>query len=156
MDTTGAVTQGVVSYGVQITLDTQDSRVKAGMTVNADIQTAVHANVLTVPSGAVKTVNGSSYVLVFNPPLASAGGISGVTSTVAPVQVPVTVGISDDTNVEILSGLTAGEQVVTRTIAPGATTAAATTGTAARAGATTGAARGGFGGGAAAGAAIRL
>jgi RND family efflux transporter MFP subunit len=156
VDTAGTVSQGVVSYGVKITLDTQDDRVKSGMTVDADIQTAVHQNVLTVPSAAVKTVNGSSYVLVFNPALTVTGGTTGVTSTVAPTQVPVTVGISDDTNVEIDSGLTSGEQIVTRTITGAtatASTAAArtTTTTTGRAGAA-----GGFGGGAAAGGAIRL
>jgi len=145
VDTTGTVSQGVVSYGVQITLDTQDSRVKSGMTVNADIQTAVHQNVLTVPSSAVKTVNGSNYVSVFNPPLTATGGTSGVTSTIAPMQVPVTVGISDNTNVEILSGLTAGEQIVTRTILPGATAAVSTARTTTNAAG--GARAGGFGGG---------
>ena len=146
IDTAGTVSQGVVSYGVKISLDTQDSRIKSGMTVNATTQTAVHPNVLIVPLSAVKTVNGFSYVQVFNPALPTSGGIAGVVSPTAPTQVPVTVGISDDTNVEILSGLTAGEQIVTRTTTgtTAATTAARTTGTAA----TTGAARtGGFGGG---------
>ena len=146
VDTAGTVAQGVVSYGVKITLDSQDSRIKSGMTVNADIQTAVHADTLSVPSSAVKTTNGSSYVLVFTPPLADTGATTGVVSAAAPVQVPVTVGISGDTSVEILSGLSSGEQVVTRTITGTAATAAAS---ASRTTTTGGAARGnaGFGGG---------
>ena len=60
-------------------------------------------------------------------------------SETPPTQVPVEIGISDDTNVEILSGLTAGEQIVTRTTTGTAATAAARTTTAA---ATGGAARG--------------
>lgn len=151
VDTVGTVSQGVVSYAVKLTLDKQDSRIKSGMTVNADIQTATHTDVLSVPSSAVKTTGGSSYVLAFNPPLTETEGAVGITSTTAPQQVPVVVGISDDTNVEILSGLTSGEQIVTRTITGtvAKSTNAATTGRT-----TTNA---GFGGGAApAGAAIRL
>ncbi len=142
IDTVGTVTQGVVSYTVKITLDSQDARIKPGMTVNASIQTAVHQDVLTVPSSAVKTTNGNSYVLVFDPPLTETANTQGIVSPDAPKQVAVQIGISDDTNVEILSGLTAGEQIVTRT-ATGVTTTAAprtTTGT-------TGATRGGVGGG---------
>jgi HlyD family secretion protein len=140
----GTVTQGVVSYDVKISFTTQDARVKAGMTVNADIQTAVHQNVLTVPSGAVKTQSGQTYVQVFNPPLTQTG-TTGILSATPPQNIPVTVGISDDTNTEITSGLTAGEQIVVRT--SGGTAAVVTTGAA-------GARAGGFGGGG--GGAIRI
>lgn len=143
IDTVGTVSQGVVSYTVKITFDTQDNRIKPGMTVNASIQSAVHQNVLTVPSSAVKTSGGQSYVMVFNPPLpaeaSAAVGAQGILSATPPTQVPVQIGISDDTNVEILSGITAGEQIVTRT-----TTGAAAAPTGA---ATGGAVRAGGGGG---------
>ena len=145
VDTAGTVSQGVVSYGVKISLDSQDSRIKSGMTVNADIQTAVHQDVLSVPSSAIKTIGGASFVQAFIPPLTNTDGTQGVTSTILPQNIPVTTGISDDTNVEILSGLTAGEQIVTRTTnSKTTTTSAAATGRT-----TTGAAgaRGGFGGG---------
>ncbi len=145
VDTLGTVSQGVVSYDVKIGFDTQDTRVKPGMTVNSSIQTDVHQNVLTVPSGAVKTQGGQTYVQVFNPPLANAGGTSGVTSDTAPQNVSVTTGISDDTNTEIDSGLTAGEQIVTAT-RTGSTAATATTRTTTT-GAATGGGNRGFGGG---------
>jgi HlyD family secretion protein len=134
----GTVTQGVVSYDVKIGFTTQDPRVKAGMTVNADIETAVHQNVLTVPSSAIKTLNGRTYVQVFNPPLSTSGGTSGIASTATPQQVTVTTGISDDTNTEIISGVSEGQQIVTRTT--GATATTVTTTSAA------GGARGGGGG----------
>lgn len=146
----GTVSQGVVSYAIQIGFTTQDPRVKAGMTVNADIESAVHQNVLTVPASAITTVNGSTYVSVFNPPLTGSNvtSTSGVVSATPPTEVPVTVGITDNTNTEIDSGLTAGEQIVARTVTSGGAVSAA-------AAATT---RGGFGGpgGGGGGAAVRL
>jgi HlyD family secretion protein len=146
IDAAGTVAQGVVSYAVQIAFDSQDSRIKSGMTVNANIQTAAHTDALIVPSSAVKTANGASYVQVFDPPLADLGGTAGVTSSAPPRSIEVTTGISDDTNVEILSGLKEGQQVVVRTIsgtAPAARTTAAPAG-AARGGALR--IGGGFGG----------
>jgi RND family efflux transporter MFP subunit len=148
INTIGTVSQGVVSYTIKIAFDTQDARVKPGMTVNAAIITSVHQDVLTVPASAVKQVNGTAYVQVFTPPLTDTGGTAGVVSAVAPQQVPVEVGISDDTNTEILSGLTEGEQVVTRTITGTTATAVSTApsifgavGGGARAGASTGTTR---------------
>jgi len=124
----GTVTQGVVSYTVKIATDAQDPRVKAGMTVNADIQSAVHQNVLIVPSSAVKTTNGSSYVQVFKPAIVDTA-TSPITTNQTPQNVPVTVGISDDTNTEIMSGLTDGEQIITKTTGGTATKTAASTAT---------------------------
>ena len=153
IDSVGTVSQGVVSYNVQITFDTQDAQVKPGMTVNAVIQTAVHQNALYVPSSAVKTVNGMSQVQVFNPEISSStiaaastgttGTNQGIISTTPPTSVEVTTGISNSTSVEILSGLTLGQQIVTRTTtSTTAKTTTATTGTSATRGAT-----GGLGGG---------
>ncbi len=147
----GTVSQGVVSYTVQIGLDTQDDRIKPGMTVNAAIQTDVHQDVLTLPSSAVKTKNNASYVEVFDPALPAGSGTTssqGVVSSLAPKQIPVTTGIADDVNVEVLSGVTEGQQIVVRTVSNTAQTT--TTGTSAAAGAARG---GGFGGG---GAGIRI
>ena len=135
IDTIGAVTQGVVSYKVKIGFDTQEERVKPGMTVNASIQTDTKQDVLIVPSSAVKTQNGVSYVQVFNPALPENGGAQGVTSKIVPQQIEVVTGISDDTNVEIISGLEEGQQIVTRTISASAANTGATSGNANRGGA---------------------
>ncbi len=152
IDPAGTVSQGVVTYNLQISLDTQDARVKSGMSVNANIQTALAQNALTVPSSAVKTTNGTSYILAFTPPIASstvaASGSQGVTSATPPMSVPVTLGISDNTNTQILSGLTPGEQIVVRAVIGTATTKTAAATATSR---TTGGAAGGFGGGGAAG-----
>ena len=109
----GTVTSGVVSYTVKIGFTTQDPRVKAGMTVNADIQSAVANNTLEVPASAITTVNGQSYVEAFHP--AISGTATTVTTQQSPVEIPVTTGITDNTNTQILSGLTAGEQIISRT-----------------------------------------
>lgn len=120
IDSVGTVSQGVVSYTVKIGLDTQDSRVKPGMTVNAAIITDTKTDVLAVPSSAVKTQSGRSYVLVFDPAVEASGTTYSGDAT--PREATVTTGISDDTSVEITSGLSAGEQIVVRSSASGQTT----------------------------------
>ncbi len=127
IDSVGTVSQGVVNYNVQISFATQDNRIKSGMSVDAAIVTAVHQDVLTVPNSAVKTVNGNSTVQVFDAPLpAPAVGTAGSVSAIPPHSVQVTVGLSDDTNTEITSGLTEGQLVVSRTITASKTTTATT------------------------------
>lgn len=115
IDAVGTVSQGVVSYSVKIDFDELEAEIKPGMTVNANIITDIRQDVLTVPSSAVKTQGDRTYVLAFDPPLTDTGDASGVESKSEPRQLPVTIGISDDTNIEIVSGLTPGQQIVTRT-----------------------------------------
>jgi multidrug efflux pump subunit AcrA (membrane-fusion protein) len=102
MDTVGTVSSGVVSYTVTISFETDNTSVKPGMSVTANVITNSATGVITVPSSAVKTAGGKSYVEVLN---------NGV-----PQKKTVEVGISDDTNTEIKSGLTEGEKVVTSTV----------------------------------------
>jgi HlyD family secretion protein len=155
VDQVGTVSQGVVSYNVKIAFDTTDDRVKSGMSVSAAIITDTRQNVIVIPTSAIKSASdGSSYVQVFNPPLADTGSATGVASTVVPANVTVETGLSDDTNTEITSGLKEGDQIVIKTIVATKTTTSAaapsilsSTRTSARTG--TG---GGFGGGAGGGA----
>lgn len=146
IDTLGAVEQGVVSYTVKISFDSQDSRIKPGMTVNASIVTESKEDVLTVPASAVKNQNGRSYVLVFEPALADSRG--PVASVAEPTRAPVDVGITDDTSIEIISGLTEGQQIVVRTITGTASAGAASTMRPATGSGATGATRAGPPGGA--------
>lgn len=174
VDLVGAVTQGVVSYGVKIAINTVDDRIKPGMSLNTTIITEQKPNVLVVPSAAVKTQGNIHYVQILSatgmasstrtgaagaaggyggaggsgngggrgrfgtttPSTASStrtfggGGFAGasaqftVSSAIAPRQQIVTVGDSDDTNTEIVSGLTPGQAVVVRTVTTSATSAA--------------------------------
>jgi multidrug efflux pump subunit AcrA (membrane-fusion protein) len=64
IDQVGTVSSGVVAYGVKVAINTADSRILPGMSVNAAITTFELDNVLTVPSTAVKTSGNKSYVMV--------------------------------------------------------------------------------------------
>lgn len=101
VDSVGTISSGVVTYNVYITLIDPPSSIKSGMSASVAIQTARADNVLIVPSAAIQTSNGSSYVRVLK------------NNQVSTVQ--VTTGISDDTNTEIKSGLSAGDVVITGT-----------------------------------------
>ena len=125
VDTIGTVTQGVATYSVTVTFDTQDDRVKPGMTVSATIVNDVKTDALTVPNSAVKTASdGSYYVETFDTPLAGAVSTTGAPSTATPKRIAVTTGISNDTDTEILTGLKEGDLVITRTTTGAATATA--------------------------------
>lgn len=108
----GSVSSGVVSYTVDVSLDTSNGSVKPGMSVTADIITG-SASGLVVPASAVKTSGSESYVLVFDPPLAEAT-TGGTATTRTPTRAIVTTGLVGDTQTIIKSGVSAGEQVVTK------------------------------------------
>ncbi|HZS42671.1 MAG TPA: efflux RND transporter periplasmic adaptor subunit [Candidatus Paceibacterota bacterium] len=142
IDTVGAVTQGVVDYTVKIGFDTQDTRVLPGMSVSASIVTLTKPNVLLVPTAAVKTSpSGKSYVQKI-PGITTAGPISTKTK---PVNVPVEIGESNNTQTEIVSGLNAGDVIVVRTLTSGSSVTAGSANSASAGNRTF------FGGGAAAG-----
>lgn len=102
VDTTGTVSQGVVSYSATVGFDSLDSKVKPEMSVNATITTAVKQDALIVPSSAVKTSGTTHYVQILQ------NGSS--------VQQTVEIGATNDTQTEITSGLSEGTSVVTQTI----------------------------------------
>jgi RND family efflux transporter MFP subunit len=98
VDTVGTNSSGVVSYTAIITPDVMDAKVKSGMTVTANIITETAADVLAVPSTAVKTSNGGSYVQILQNGL--------------PVNVTVETGLVSDSYTEITSGLTENEKII--------------------------------------------
>ncbi|MCX6789328.1 MAG: efflux RND transporter periplasmic adaptor subunit [Candidatus Gribaldobacteria bacterium] len=101
VDALGTVSQGVVNYSVKIVFDTQDDRVKPGMSVSAAIITEMKTDVLLAPNAAVKS-NSEQYVMVLE-------------NNVSRNQT-VTVGLSNDTMTEIISGLNENDKVITQTI----------------------------------------
>ena len=106
------------------------------MTANATISTATATSTLIVPASAVKTVGNRSFVQAFNPALNMVATSTPITTKLIPTRIPVTIGISDDTHVEILSGLEEGQQIVSRvtTTSTTATPTAAASGTGNRGG----------------------
>lgn len=131
VDVVGSVNQGVVSYGVKIALDIIDNDIKSGMSGSVNIITETKQNVLTVPNSAVKSKSGVYYVLVLNQKqdLTSLTASQGFVSDIAPIQKTVEIGLADDNNTEIISGLSEGDQVVSKTISSVKTTTPSTTGT---------------------------
>jgi HlyD family secretion protein len=131
VDTVGTVSQGVVTYTVEIGLDTDDQRIKPGMSVSASIITDVKQDTLLVPNSAVKSSNGSYYVEMFSTPLISTSSttpsLQGTPSKIAPNKITIEVGISNDSDTEIISGVKEGDQVVTKTINPSTTTTSSQT-----------------------------
>ncbi len=120
IDAIGTVSQGVVTYNVKIVFDTQDDRVKPGMSVSAVVITDARQDVLLVSNSAVKSTNGTSYVEVVDalslPKETSLTGTAGVILKNPPRQQQVTVGLSNDTDTEITEGLKEGDLVVSRTV----------------------------------------
>lgn len=115
IESIGTVSQGVVSYEVKIVLDAQDERIKPQMTVSADIIVDQSVDVLTAPNAAIKTDDsGASYVEVLD--FKGEPDADGVTSSNPPTAQYVEIGLADDTNTEIKSGLAEGDLVITRTV----------------------------------------
>lgn len=101
VDTVGTNSSGVVSYSAVITPDVMNPAVKSGMTVTASILTKTAQDVLAVPTSAVKSSSNGKYVQILE---------NGV-----PTDVTVETGLSSDSYVEITSGLTEGQQIITAT-----------------------------------------
>lgn len=127
IDTVGAVSQGVVSYAVRISLDVQDERIKPGMSVSASIATAVRQDVLAVPSAAIQVRNGQSTVRVFDTIPENADTQNGFASAQEPRSAIIETGLSNDTMTEVLSGIDAGAHIVTRTVEAAKTAATQST-----------------------------
>ena len=125
IDTNGTVSSGVTTYPTTITFDNAPQNMYPNMTVSAQIITNVSDNVLTVPTQAIQTQNGTSYVRVLKD-----GRVQ---------QVDVTLGNTSDTDTQITSGVNEGDTIVTSTVT--------TTSTGAGTASPFGRSLGGFGGG---------
>jgi len=90
---------GLTGYKVTYQFTESDPRIKPGISVTVDLQGGSRQNVLEVPRTAIFLKNGASFVLVKNGKKIE--------------ERPVTVGLVGTDTVEILSGLTSGEEVVT-------------------------------------------
>jgi RND family efflux transporter MFP subunit len=98
MGPVGTVTQGVVNYPVTLSVKNSDGAIKPGMTANIAINVEQRDNVLTVPLRAVRT-QGNQRTVTIN--------YKG-----QQISLPVTIGLSNETSVEILGGVREGDQVM--------------------------------------------
>ena len=132
VDAVGSASQGVVSYGVKINFDTQDERVRPGMSLAASIITETKADVLLVSGSAIKSSSGKSYVQILDGVSLTveelAAGNSSIISKNSPRQQSVEVGASNDSYTEIISGLSAGDLIITKTTTASTQTTKTTTG----------------------------
>jgi len=88
-------------YPVTVTIDNSEGKMKSGMYAKVLIDTSGAQSALSIPLSAVIPSNGVEVVYT-------------VTDENKAKRVEVTTGISDETYVQILSGLKAGEKVVTK------------------------------------------
>lgn len=100
IDPAATVINEVIYYKVKVLFNEQNEAVKAGMTADLTIMTDKREQVLTIPVRAVVTKDGQKIVQVLENNL--------------PVDKEVTVGLRGDSGlVEVLSGLSEGEDVIT-------------------------------------------
>jgi HlyD family secretion protein len=96
------VTNNVVQFPVQVSLDSAPPGVEVGSTASMSITTGSAVGVLVAPTSAITTVGNRHTVIVRR------NGQDTV--------VPVEIGLSGDTTTEIISGVQAGDQLVLPTV----------------------------------------
>jgi HlyD family secretion protein len=99
----GTTTSNVVSYTVRITVDPTDVQLLPGMTATVTIVTQAADNTILVPNAALTYANTA----------ASGAKVVDVLRSGSVTPVEVQTGITDGVNTQIVSGLQAGDQVVT-------------------------------------------
>jgi len=97
-----SIQQGVVTYRVRVDLDPTDVPVRPGMTANVNIEVARKENALLIPNRAVRFQGGQRVVSVVRDDQI--------------VEVPITVGLSNEEQTEVLGGLSEGDLVVSSVI----------------------------------------
>jgi macrolide-specific efflux system membrane fusion protein len=90
---------GIVSYALTAELDPAGTRAAAGMSVRLDIITEGVTDVLVIPNEAVRMADGKQVVDVLD----DAGSVRTV---------PLTLGMTDGSTVEVIDGLGSGQRVV--------------------------------------------
>ncbi len=141
IDPVGTVSQGVVSYNVQVGFsqpaDTSSTmQVRPGMSVTANIVTQVAQDVIAVPNAAIVTSGSVSYVLEPAEPLSAAevaASAQGGIELASTKRAMVTTGTANSTMTEVTSGVSAGDQIIVQSVkstATSKTTASATGGSA--------------------------
>ena len=99
IDLVGTTTQGVVNYAATVSIDNPTDTIRPGMNASANIILQHRENVLLVPNRAVRTVSTRlrTATVLYQGQL---------------IDVPVTLGLSGDSQSEVLSGLQEGDVVL--------------------------------------------
>jgi len=111
IDVSGTVSNNVVSYGVYISFDEEDSRIKAGMTADVSISTESSTDTLAISSSAIYSDSTGSYVLA--PSTETSAENTTDSSTLKKVYIET--GVSGDEYTEVTSGLAEGDTYVSGT-----------------------------------------
>ena len=101
---TATVNGGVVSYAVRLVLDSTDAPLRAGMSATADIVVDRATNVVLIPNWAIRRDRDTGEVL------------ASVLKDGKPVEVPVTLGLRNETFSEVKDGVNAGDTVAVSTL----------------------------------------
>lgn len=101
VDRIGTTSNNVTSYPAMIQLDTVSPAILPNMAASANIIIETKSDVLLVPSSAIQTQNGEATVRVLR---------NGKEE-----QVSVEVGLSSETQTEVISGVSLGEEIITGT-----------------------------------------
>jgi HlyD family secretion protein len=99
VDLVGTTTQGVVNYAATVSVDHPAATIRPGMNASASIILQQRENVLLVPNRAVRSVGtrGKSVTVLYQGQL---------------IDTPVTLGLSGNSQSEVVSGLQEGDLVV--------------------------------------------
>lgn len=95
-----------IYYYANVVVDNEDGILRIGMTATSNIKIAEAKNVILAPTTAIHKKNGKNYVNV-------------LTSEKKVVEKEVELGINDDLNTEIKSGLSEGDEIVLNQIKSG-------------------------------------
>lgn len=102
VDRTGVVSQGVTNYPAIIQFDTDVLEILPNMAASVSIITDSKTSALIIPSSALQTQDGQSFAQTL--------------SNGQPKQVFIETGLTSDNQVEVTSGLSEGDEVVTGTV----------------------------------------
>ncbi len=102
VDRVGTTSNNVTTYPVIIQLDTSSDQILPNMAATANIIVETKSDVLLVPSSAIQSQDGQETVTILK---------NGQQQTLS-----VETGLSSDTQIEIVSGLSEGDEVVTGTV----------------------------------------
>jgi RND family efflux transporter MFP subunit len=102
IDPAETVVEGVPTYTVTIVFDTQDARIRSGMTANIDIETARKNSVIAIPGASIVSRQGRTFTRIPSEDMK--------TYTERDIEVGIR---GSDGLTEVISGVSEGDRVVT-------------------------------------------